>query len=137
MESLLPDYSTVHIFSNSTNQDKRLIIKPRKNYFQLAYPSASRRSLWRCDLRRRLLFLLVFLFQLLETRGFIEELFEGVLFEERGGEIAALDRHVGQQLLLMSFLQNVLFDRLLGYQPVNVDVAGLTCGGQSIYTINS
>ena len=45
--------------------------------------------------------------------------------ELRGGEVAALDRQVAEQPLLVRLLDDVLLDGALGDEPVDVDVPRL------------
>lgn len=48
------------------------------------------------------------------------------LFEVRCGEVAALDSNVTQHSLLIGFFQNILFDRTLTDQSVDVHISRLT-----------
>ena len=52
--------------------------------------------------------------------------FQIYLFKESRCEVAALNSHVAQQSLLICLLQNVLLDRLVAYQAVDVHVTRLT-----------
>lgn len=55
----------------------------------------------------------------------VEQLADGLLFEEGGGEVPSFDGHISQHPLLVGFLQDVLFHRALADQSVDVDVPGL------------
>ena len=55
----------------------------------------------------------------------VEQLLDGLRLELGGGEVAALDGQVAEQPLLVGLLEDVLLDRALAYQPVDVDVSGL------------
>lgn len=55
----------------------------------------------------------------------VEQLSDGLLFEEGRGEVPSFNSHISQHPLLVGFLQDVLLHRALTDQPVDVDVSRL------------